>query len=163
MEHTAPGARPRIDARWIAAHVLEILAGTMLVAICVIVFLGVFTRYFLHIGLGWTEEVSRYLQIWMTFVGATIAVKRWGHFQLTIVNQWIPESARRFTRVFAIAVVVALACIMVKNGIDITRVSWLQQSPYMGWNVGYLYLVVPISGVLMIAFALGHLARTVRA
>ena len=147
---------------WFFRNSLEIAAGLMLVAICLIVFGGVFFRYFLHIGLGWTEEAARYLQVWMTFVGATIAVKRWTHFQLTIVNQWIPERARRYTLIFAILVVIALGVVMVWNGIDITRVSWDQTSPMMSWNIGYLYLVVPVSGVLMILFALRHLVDAIR-
>lgn len=147
---------------WLAANSLEIALGAMLVAICAIVFAGVFFRYFLQIGLGWTEELARYLQIWLTFVGATVAVKRWAHFQLTLVNQWIPAGVRRFTQIFAIAVVVALAAIMIKNGIDITRVTWNQASPVMGWRIGYLYLISPVSGVLMIFFALRHLVITLR-
>jgi TRAP-type C4-dicarboxylate transport system permease small subunit len=147
---------------WLAANSLEIALGAMLVAICAIVFAGVFFRYFLQIGLGWTEELARYLQIWLTFVGATVAVKRWAHFQLTLVNQWIPAGARRFTQVFAIAVIMALAAIMIKNGIDITRVTWNQSSPVMGWRIGYLYLISPISGVLMIFFAARHLVTTLR-
>lgn len=147
---------------WLAANSLEIVLGAMLVAICAIVFAGVFFRYFLQIGLGWTEELARYLQIWLTFVGATVAVKRWAHFQLTLVNQWIPAGVRRLTQIFAIAVVVALAAIMIKNGIDITRVTWNQASPVLGWRIGYLYLISPVSGVLMIFFALRHLVITLR-
>jgi len=147
---------------WSLANSLEILVGTMLAAICVIVFMGVFFRYFLHIGLGWTEELARYLQVWMTFVGATVAVKRWSHFQLTLVNQLIPAGAHRFTSIFSILVVMALAAIMIKNGADITRVSWSQTSPIMGWNFGYLYLVVPVSGVLMELFAVRHLIRAIK-
>lgn len=147
---------------WLAANSLEIALGAMLVAICAIVFAGVFFRYFLQIGLGWTEELARYLQIWLTFVGATVAVKRWAHFQLTLVNQWIPAGVRRLTQIFAIAVVVALAAIMIKNGIDITRVTWNQASPVLGWRIGYLYLISPVSGVLMIFFALRHLVITLR-
>jgi TRAP-type C4-dicarboxylate transport system permease small subunit len=148
--------------RWSLSNSLEICAAAMLVTICIIVFAGVFFRYFLHIGLGWTEELSRYLQTWMTFIGATIAVKRWSHFQLTIVNQWIPASAHAFTRVFSILVVMALAAILIKNGIDITRVSWNQTSPIMSWNFGFLYLVVPVSGALMEIFALQQLIAALR-
>lgn len=159
-------SRPPLSAGsaliWLAANSLEIVLGAMLVAICGIVFAGVFFRYFLQIGLGWTEELARYLQIWLTFVGATVAVKRWAHFQLTLVNQWIPAGARRFTRVFAGAVVIALAAIMIKNGIDITRFTWNQTSPVMGWRIGYLYLISPVSGVLMIFFAVRHLVTTLR-
>jgi TRAP-type C4-dicarboxylate transport system permease small subunit len=145
---------------WLAANSLEIALAAMLVAICAIVFAGVFFRYFLQIGLGWTEELARYLQIWLTFVGATVAVKRWAHFQLKLVNQWIPVGARRFTQIFAIVVVMALAAIMIKNGIDITRVTWNQSSPVLGWRIGYLYLISPVSGALMILFALRHLVTT---
>ena len=147
---------------WLAANSLEIALAAMLLAICAIVFAGVFFRYFLQIGLGWTDELARYLQIWLTFVGATVAVKRWAHFQLMLVNLWIPAGVRRFTQIFAIAVVVALAAIMIKNGIDITRVTWNQASPVMGWRIGYLYLISPVSGVLMIFFALRHLVTALR-
>jgi TRAP-type C4-dicarboxylate transport system permease small subunit len=146
----------------VVANALEIAVAAMLVAICVIVFVNVFFRYFLHIGLGWSEELARYLQVWMTFLGATVAVKRWAHFQLTIVDQFIPGTARRLTRVFAILVVMLLAAIMIKHGIDITRVTWSQASPVLGWPIGYLYLMAPVCGVLMEIFALRHLAHAWR-
>ena len=147
---------------WALANSLEIALAAMLLAICAIVFAGVFARYFLQIGLGWTEELARYLQIWLTFIGATVAVKRWAHFQLMLLNLWIPAGARRFTQIFAIAVVMALAAIMIKNGLDITRVTWNQSSPVLGWRIGYLYLISPVSGVLMIFFAVRHLVTALR-
>ena len=150
-----PGA-PSLSGT-LARNWLEALCAAMLVAICVVVFAGVFFRYFLHIGLGWTEEAARYLQVWMTFAGATVAVKRWGHFQLTIINQWIPPGAQRLTQVFAVLVVATLAGVMVVYGIDITRVGWNQTSPIMSWRIGYLYLVAPVSGVLMLGYCAMHL------
>ncbi|MBX6368562.1 MAG: TRAP transporter small permease [Rhodospirillales bacterium] len=147
---------------WVLRNSLEILAGAMLVAICIIVFAGVFFRYFLHIGLGWTEEAARYLQVWMTFIGATVAVKRWSHFQLLLVNDRIPASWQRGTRIFALCVVMALAAVMIVNGAEITEISWAQTSPIMSWNFGYLYLVVPVSGVLIMGFAIRHLIDALR-
>jgi TRAP-type C4-dicarboxylate transport system permease small subunit len=147
---------------WTASNLLEIAVGAMLVAICFIVFGGVFFRYFLHIGLGWTEEAARYLQVWMTFLGATVAVKRWSHFQLLLVNDRIPPHWRRATRVFALCVVMGLAVVMIVNGAEITEISWAQTSPIMSWNFGYLYLVVPISGALMLIFSLKHLLNALR-
>jgi TRAP-type C4-dicarboxylate transport system permease small subunit len=147
---------------WVLRNSLEILAGAMLVAICIIVFAGVFFRYFLHIGLGWTEEAARYLQVWMTFIGATVAVKRWSHFQLLLVNDRIPASWQRGTRIFALCVVMALAAVMIVNGAEITEISWAQTSPIMSWNFGYLYLVVPVSGVLIMGFAIRHLVDALR-
>ena len=139
------------------ANSLEYIAASMLIAICFVLFAGMFARYFLQIGLGWTEEAARYLQVWMTFIGATVAVKRWGHFQLTIVNQWLPAYVQKPLQAFSIFIVSILAVVMVVNGIDITKIGWEQTSPIMGWRIGQLYLVAPLSGVLMIIFCLIHL------
>ena len=139
------------------ANSLEYIAASMLIAICFVLFAGMFARYFLQIGLGWTEEAARYLQVWMTFIGATVAVKRWGHFQLTIVNQWVPAYVQKPLQAFSIFIVSILAVVMVVNGIDITKIGWEQTSPIMGWRIGQLYLVAPLSGVLMIIFCLIHL------
>lgn len=141
---------------------LEAAAAVMLVAICLIVFAGVFFRYFLHIGLGWTDEAARFLQIWMAFVGATVAVRRWSHFQLVIINRFVPERIRRAASFVAVSMVIALALVMVRNGFDITMVAWDQRSPVMGWNMGLVYVIVPVSGALMIAFAIPHLLKALR-
>ncbi len=148
--------------RWVFCNILEILAGSMLVVIVLIVFTGVLFRYVFHIGLGWTEEAARFLLIWMTFVGATIAVRRWTNFQLMIGTRWVPARWHWHLQLFSIAVVLAMSAILVRYGIAIARVSWFQTSPTMEWSMGYLYSIVPASGVLMFGFALFHFVAVLR-
>ncbi|MFM9993544.1 MAG: TRAP transporter small permease [Betaproteobacteria bacterium] len=148
--------------RKLFANSLEYIAASMLIAICVVLFAGMFARYFLQIGLGWTEEAARYLQVWMTFIGAAVAVKRWGHFQLTIVNQWVPDRVQKPLQAFSIFIVCILALVMVVHGIDITKIGWEQTSPIMGWRIGQLYLVAPLSGTLMLIFCFIHLFNLMR-
>lgn len=141
---------------------LQWIAALMLLAIVLIVLSNVFFRYFLHIGLGWTEEAARFLLIAMTFVAAAAAVKSWGHFQLLIITKWISERHHRTVQVFAVLVVLVMSMILVRYGIAIARVSWFQTSPTMEWSMGYLYLIVPASGLLMFIFALEHLFNVLR-
>ncbi len=148
--------------RFAVCNVLEIFAGTMLIAIVIIVFAGVLFRYVFHIGLGWTEEAARFLLIWMTFVGATIAVRRWANFQLMIGTRLIPLRFHWHLQLFSVAVVLAMSAVLVRYGIAITRVSWFQTSPTMEWSMGYLYSIVPASGAVMFAFALWHLVAVLR-
>lgn len=141
---------------------LQWIAALMLLAIVLIVLSNVFFRYFLHIGLGWTEEAARFLLIAMTFVAAAAAVRKWGHFQLLIITKWISKRHHRSVQVFAILVVLAMSVILVRYGIAISRVSWFQTSPTMEWSMGYLYLIVPAAGLLMFIFALEHLYDVLR-
>ena len=141
---------------------LQGIAALMLLAIVLIVLSNVFFRYFLHIGLGWTEEAARFLLIAMTFIAAAIAVKDWGHFRLLLITKWIPEGQQRFVQLFAVLVVVAMSLILVRFGIAISQISWFQTSPTMEWSMGYLYLIVPASGAIMSLFALEHLFQLLR-
>jgi TRAP-type transport system small permease protein len=141
---------------------LQWIAALMLLAIVLIVLSNVFFRYFLHIGLGWTEEAARFLLIAMTFVAAAIAVKDWGHFRLLLIEKWIPKSLQRPVQLFAVLVVFAMSVILIRYGIAIANISWFQTSPTMEWSMGYLYLVVPASGVVMCLFALEHFIDVLR-
>jgi TRAP-type C4-dicarboxylate transport system permease small subunit len=147
--------------RWLKVF-LQYLAGTMLLAIVLLVLSNVFFRYFLRIGLGWTEEAARFLLIGLTFLAAAAAVKEWGHFQLLIVTKWIPHRFHRLIQGFAVLVVLAMSAILVRYGIDIARLSWFQTSPTMEWSMGYVYLVVPVSGAIMFVFALEHFVNILR-
>lgn len=129
----------------------------MLLAIVMIVLSNVFFRYFLHIGLGWTEEAARFLLIGMTFVAATAAVKQWGHFQLLVIRNWLPKRYHRVIQYFAVFVVLLMSMLLVRHGISIAQISWYQTSPTMDWSMGYLYSMVPICGAIMFVFALEHL------
>ena len=134
----------------------------MLVAIVAVVFIGVFCRYVLHIGLGWTEEASRFLLIWLTFTAAAVAVDRWSHFQLAIATSWLPRRYHRPLQIFAVIAVLLMSMALIRYGIDIARVSWNQTSPMMEWSMGYLYLIVPVSGAFMCLFAVRHLIDLAR-
>ena len=141
---------------------LRYLAGAMLLSIVLLVLSNVVLRYFLHIGLGWAEEAARFLLIGLTFTAAAAAVKEWGHFQLLIVSQWVPRRHQRLVQGFAVLVVLTMSALLVRYGIDLARLNWSQTSPTMEWSMGYLYLVVPVSGALMFVFALEHLVHIVR-
>jgi TRAP-type transport system small permease protein len=140
-----------------ASVLLAALTGAMLVAIVVVVFVGVFCRYVLHIGLGWTEEAARFLLIALTFTAAAVAVNRWSHFQLALATTWLPKRYHRPLQLFAVGIVLVMSASLVRFGADVARISWNQTSPMMDWSMGYLYLLVPGSGAFMFLFALRHL------
>src|SRR5215475_13474860 len=65
-----------------ASHCIEGLLLVMMVALCVDVFLGVFSRYVLRSTFTWYDEIARLLFVWMVFLGAAVGVRQTGHFQL---------------------------------------------------------------------------------
>jgi TRAP-type C4-dicarboxylate transport system permease small subunit len=156
------GARGRTRLTHWLKVLLQYLSGAMLLAIVLLVLSNVFFRYFLRIGLGWTEEAARFLLIALTFLAAAAAVKEWGHFQLLIATKWVPPRFHRLIQGFAVVIVLIMSAILVRYGIDIARLNWFQTSPTMEWSMGYLYLLVPVSGAIMFVFALEHFVNILR-
>lgn len=150
-----PSLQKPIQRLW--NHGLEIAAGLMLVAIVAVVLIGVIARYFLQIGFGWTEEAARFLLIWMTFLGAAAAVRRWSHFRLGLLITSMPRKLHRPIDVSAVCVVLIMGFVLLRYGIAIARVSWEQTSPMLDWNMGYVYLVLPITGGAIVLFCAQHL------
>lgn len=157
MRDAIAQARVPRALRSILGNALEFAAASMLVMVCACVFVGVFCRYFLDIGLGWTEEAARYLQIWLMFVGATIGVKRASHFKLSVLEPAQAGRRRTGLRVAANTAIAAFSLAMAYQGTQLVEATWEQASPMMGWRIGAIYLVVPACGLLMCAFALRNL------
>ena len=75
--------------RWVdrACRVLEAVIASLLALMVVLVFGNVVLRYGFNSGITVSEEVSRWLFIWMTFLGAIVALREHGHLGVDMVVQ----------------------------------------------------------------------------
>ena len=64
------------------------------------VFYQFFTRYVLADSAAWTEEIARYLLIVVTFVGASMAVRRNSHIHVEFLYRWLPPAVGRAMSTF---------------------------------------------------------------
>jgi TRAP-type C4-dicarboxylate transport system permease small subunit len=116
--------------------------------LAVIVFAQVTTRFLLSSPLGWTEEMSRFLLIYVGFLGATIAVRKNTHIYIELVYHFLPTRLAK-----------GLAAL-----VDLLRTVFLVVATYLAWQVtsqlgGQRMSVMPfpmsyIYGVVAFAFAL---------
>lgn len=124
---------------------IVVLCTTMVVS----VFLQVIFRYVLHLPLSWSEELARYVFVWLTMLGAAVATKRRSHFALT----WL---VRRFPRRFEVPLAVlvnflllAFLFILVKEGL-IWVVGYSDiVSPAMQIGYFWVFAAVPVSAALI--------------
>ena len=99
----------------------------------------------------WTEELSRFLFIWMIMLGAMIGVREGAHF---LVDLW-PELAPRPTAMLQIAsnvFVLAFALVFVWWGIQFVRFGWDQTSELAELPMTYIFIAWPVTGVVWVIF-----------
>lgn len=116
----------------------------------------ILTRFILTNPSSWTEELSRYLLIWVALLGAAYAHRLKMHIAIDVVANKFQGTARYYSKMFIQACVFFFAFIvMVIGGIHIVdlTLSLGQVSAALQVKMGYVYSVIPISGVLIMFYS----------
>ena len=146
----------RLDQGLLAANRWAIIA--ILAAMATMVFANVALRFTTGVSILWVEEVSRYLMIWLTFLGGGLVLRYGGHVGIDTLQEARPEHAAAIRG----AIVVLLGgffAFMILIGARYAWLAWDQTTPVLGVPVGAVYLSIPIGSALLLA----HLALMARA
>ena len=91
-------------------HPLEIAASATLVGLVAVTFAQVVFRYVLKAPLSWSEEIARFLLMWLAALSAAYAFKMRAHFALRfIVERFAPSAQRALSALVSLLVVLFLA------------------------------------------------------
>ena len=99
----------------------------------------------------WTEELSRFLFIWMIMLGAMIGVREGTHF---VVDVW-PELAPRpaaLLQIVSNVFVLVFALVFVWWGIEFVRFGWDQTSELAELPMAFIFMAWPVAGVTWLLF-----------
>jgi C4-dicarboxylate transporter DctQ subunit len=126
------------------------------VAICLalmmcIVFYGVVNRFIVKRSLQWSEELSRYLTIWATYVGASLGV-RWGsHIGVEAFVNLLPKKARSCVNLVTYLACLAFVAFVTVTGFQFTEklLTTQQLSPAMRIPMAWAYAGVPVGALFM--------------
>lgn len=135
--------------------ILNVLTGMSFLAMVLLVCWQVFTRYVLKNPSSWSEELVSYLFAWMSLLGASIVVGERGHMNIPIVVERMGTTARKGFSIFAEVIAFLFASIiLVYGGMQITSLAMGQMTSSLGVAVGVFYVVLPLSGVLNMLYAI---------
>ncbi len=156
-----PGLLRKAEAAVGAA--VKVVIGLLLAAMVVLVFANVISRYFLNSAIAWSEEVARFMMIWLSFLGAVIAFINNEHLGLDIMVKMLPKKgANTVLLVSNVLVIVAIAFFSFGGFslmADSLESGW--RSPATDTPYGLIYTVVPFSGFVMLLQALIKLIENV--
>ena len=99
----------------------------------------------------WTEELSRFLFIWMIMLGAMIAVREGTHFVIDVLPP-LPPRADAMLQVVANLFVLVFALVFVWWGIQFVRFGWDQTSELAELPMTYIFIAWPLAGVTWVLF-----------
>lgn len=143
-------------------RVLDVLSGTALAVMCVMVFGNVVLRYVFNSGIAVSEELSRWLFVWMTFLGAIVAMKEHGHLGTDMLVSRLGHTGKRVC--MAISQLLMLGCVamLFQGSLAQVKINLDVEAPVTGWPMAIVYaagiaFAVPVAGLLLM-----QLWRTLR-
>jgi TRAP-type C4-dicarboxylate transport system permease small subunit len=134
-------------------RVVEMVSAGMLAVMVIVIFLQVIFRSVIKTAIPWSEELARYLMVWMTFLGAGIAVKRRGHIGVEALVRLLPPSGKKAALLFSGALSMILFVSLIILGYNLLGIVKPQLSPAMGLSMAIPYSAIFIGGILMLLYS----------
>jgi len=118
---------------------IEALIAFMLAVMVVLVFGNVVLRYGFNSGITVSEEVSRWLFIWMTFLGAVVALKEHGHLGVDMVVQRLPKAGKKACLAIGHVVMLYVVWLLFQGSVAQARINWDVTAPTTGASMAIVY------------------------
>jgi len=150
----------------VITRILEILLIVMMSAMVLDVLWQVFTRFVLKDPSSFSEELAGFLLIWIGLLGAVYALHKRSHLGIDILTRRLSGRRRVISEVMIYTVVILFAFfVMVIGGVRLVSLTLRlrQISPAMSIPMGYIYTVLPLSGILFIYYSAAGIVRTLTA
>ncbi len=135
---------------------LALLLGVMVLD----VFWGVITRYLLESQSSWTDELARFLLVWLSILGAAYASGKKLHIAIDILPQGLSKKKQNYLDIIVHLIVLLFAVsVFLIGGLRYVYISFAlgQTSPALQLPIGFVYMVLPISGVFILYYKLSEL------
>jgi TRAP-type transport system small permease protein len=118
---------------------LETLCAALLALMVLLVFGNVVLRYGFNSGITLSEEIARWLFIWITFLGAIVALRERAHLGSDLLIARFPEWGKRLCECVSYALMLFITWLLFKGSLDQVRINWDVAAPSSGMSMAMFY------------------------
>lgn len=128
-------------------NIYTAVACVLIAFVIALLFVQVVSRYLIGSSITWAEELARYMFVWSTLLGSTVALRKGLHPTINIIENMLREKSRSILQIVIYPTIILLSLIMIFKGIEVVRVASSSLSPLLRMNVSYLYLSLVFGGI----------------
>jgi TRAP-type C4-dicarboxylate transport system permease small subunit len=138
----------RIDRFILQTNRLVLIVA--LAVMSVIVFANVVLRYTTGDSILWSEEVARYLMIWLTYLGIGPVLRLGGHMAIDSLQVGLGEPRAKILRALIVALMLGFSLVLVLVGIDFVDRTSIQSTPVTDISFSFIAAAIPVGFALTI-------------
>ncbi|CAN5825497.1 TRAP transporter small permease [soil metagenome] len=141
--------------------VLEVVIAACLAIMVVLVFSNVVLRYIFNSGIAVSEEVSRWLFVWLTFLGSIVALREHAHLGTEMLVAKLGTTGKKVCLVAAYGLMLYMCWMLFSGALEQTKINWDVSAPSSGASMAWFYAVGLVFGVSAGGILLNDLFRVV--
>lgn len=122
-----------------SCRIMAVFMALALAVMVVLVFTNVVMRYGFNSGIAISEELSRWLFVWMTFLGAVIALREHGHLGTDLLIGRLPPLGKKICLVIGHLLMLFCCWLLFKGSLEQTKINWETTSAVMEVSVGLFF------------------------
>jgi TRAP-type C4-dicarboxylate transport system permease small subunit len=140
--------------------ILEVVCSTLMGVMTILATWQVASRYVLNKPSTFTEEALLISFVWAGLLGATYVFGKQDHMRMSfIVDKFSPEKRAKVEVFTEVLILLFAALVLVFGGFKISKLAMGQLSPSMQIPMGYIYFVLPLSGMLTMVYNVMNIHR----
>ena len=146
-------------------EILKIVLIILMSVIVIDVSWQVFTRFILKDPSSFTEELAGFLLIWIGLLGASYALYTRSHLGIDVITGKLIGFKKRMVEIVIYSVVFLFSLfILLIGGFRLVNLTFTlnQISPSIGIPMGYVYLVLPLTGLLMMLYSANNIFSVIK-
>jgi TRAP-type C4-dicarboxylate transport system permease small subunit len=145
----------------ITDKILKYIIITFSISMVLIIFAQVVTRYVLRVPLSWSEELSRYLFIWVIFLGTAVAVGNKSHIIIDFIIRYLPVRFKVLGDLIVNIIVAVYLAIIIYSSFKLLPIVSGSLTSALQVSYAYVYAALPISGVITIIYLVDNIINDV--
>ena len=138
--------------KWVD-RILDYFVVVLFLVVFCAVLLQVFMRFVFNSPLVWSEELARYLFIWVSLIGWVFAVRSGTHIRISIIADNLPAKARKALGILNYLLTVIFSVILFYYGFIMLRINLDVPTVTLFFTYAAVYAAVPFSTILIIFYS----------
>ena len=142
-------------------RLLKFVTVVCLALMVVLVFGNVVLRYAFNSGISVSEEMSRWLFVWLTFMGGIVALHEHAHLGTEILVSKLNATGKKVCLLFAYALMLMVCWMLFSGALEQTKINWDVSAPSSGASMAWFYAVGLVFSVSAAFILLNDLFKVV--
>ncbi len=140
-------------------RVIELLCNGMLLVMTAVIAMLILSRNFLGFSFSWSEELTRFLLVWLSMLGAAVLLRRDDHIKLELLTDYLTPRLRIGLSLLLRLLVLGFLCILLYESWLVANARAVTHAPALGLSMRIPYLALPAGAALMVLFTLVNIWR----